>query len=262
VADDVLIGGTTLSERLQLVHVGHVRPERREPRRYLEFAEGFGADADVLESRHQLAVEAGHRVAGEEAGPSLRHEIVDPLQVGEERLAGLLRVGRFELRYVHFELGVQIFDEGGHFFVLDEQVVTSRYALHDVSFDLFVFQNRHSSVDQDRGRRGFEIRAEVRWGFLHVHCGHLEADGLQFGQEVQFHEVFLAEEARSFSAAIYRRRANDELDFGDVSVIGVSVFGYFIRHVCWRKTGRNYAKGTDWDYLSTLNRTLLTLLIL
>jgi hypothetical protein len=84
--------------------------------------------------------------------------------------------------------------------------VTSRYALHDVSFDLFVFQNRHSSVDQDRGRRGFEIRAEVRWRFLHVHCGHLEADGLQFGQEVQFHEVFLAEEARSFSAAIYRRR--------------------------------------------------------
>lgn len=187
--NDVLVGRTALPERLQLVHVRHVRPQRGEAGRDLELPEGFGADADVLEPGHELAVEAGHGVAGEEAGGPLRHEVVDPLQVRVQRLAGLLGVRRFEFSYVHFKLGVEVFDEGGDLlvlqirslklglatrdtFYLNEQVVPAWYVLHDVPFDFFVLEDGHASVDEDRRRCRFEVRAEIGWGFLHVHCGH------------------------------------------------------------------------------------------
>lgn len=78
----------------------------------------------------------------------------------------------------------------------------TRHILHDVPLDFLVFQDGHSPVYQDRRRRRLEIRAEVRGRFLHVDCGHLQADRLQFSQEVQVHEVLLAEETGPLSPAI------------------------------------------------------------
>ena len=88
---------------------------------------------------------------------------------------------------------------------LHEEIMTAGHVFHDVPLDFLVFQNRHAAVDEDGRRRGLEIRAEVWRGFLHVDCRHLEADGLQFGQQVQIHEILLAEETGAFPDAIYCR---------------------------------------------------------
>ncbi len=60
----------------------------------------------------------------------------------------------------YFTYAVQIFDKGRHLLVLDEQVMTSRYIFHNMSFDFLVFQHSQSVVDQNWRRRGFEICPE------------------------------------------------------------------------------------------------------
>lgn len=114
----ILVGGAALDERLQLVHVRHVGPEGGESRRDLELTECLCPDTDVLQSGHQLAVEAGHGVSGQEASAPLGQEIVDPFEVGEEGLPAFSCIGGLELSYIHLEFGVKIFNESCHFFVL------------------------------------------------------------------------------------------------------------------------------------------------
>lgn len=74
--------------------------------------------------------------------------------------------------------------------------------LHDVPFDLFVFQDRIAVVDQDGRRRGLEVGAEVGRRFLHIHGSHFQRDRLQLRQKIQIHEIFLAEETGALSTAI------------------------------------------------------------
>lgn len=45
----------------------HVPPQVHQSLRYLEVGKILAGDPDVLQSRHQLAVEAAHGIAGEEA---------------------------------------------------------------------------------------------------------------------------------------------------------------------------------------------------
>lgn len=45
-------------------------------------------------------------------------------------------------------------------------------------------------------------KPEIWWWLEHVHCGDLEGDGLKLGQEVQVHEVLLAEQTSTFPSPI------------------------------------------------------------
>ena len=64
---------------------------------------------------------------------------------------------------------------------------------------------------------------EVWWGFKHVHSSDLQRDGLEFGQQIEIHKIFLAEETGTFSAAINRRGLNNKFDFRN---IGFAVHGW------------------------------------
>lgn len=110
VTNNVLVGGTALPEGLQFVHVAHVPPQGGEFRWYLEFAEGLSADADMLQTRHQLTIEAGHCIPCEESCVPFGHKIVDSFQMRQQGLTRLFSVARLEFRHVHFEFGVKIFD--------------------------------------------------------------------------------------------------------------------------------------------------------
>lgn len=68
----------------------------------------------MLEARHELAVEAAHGVSREEASATLGQEVVYPGEVGQQ-------LGRLFLVLPdqhQLQLGVQVFNQGGHFFVL------------------------------------------------------------------------------------------------------------------------------------------------
>lgn len=103
----------------------------------------------------------------------------------------------------------QVLHESGHFLILYKQIVPAGDVLHDVPFNLFVLQYRITVVDQNGRWRGLEIGAKIGRRFLHVHGGHLQGDRLQLRQEVQIHEVFLAEETGTLSTAIDRRCLED-----------------------------------------------------
>lgn len=64
VVDDILVGGTGLREGVQLVHMVHVSPQGRQVFWYLKVDKVLAGHPDVLQSGHQLAVEAAHGVAG------------------------------------------------------------------------------------------------------------------------------------------------------------------------------------------------------
>ena len=49
---------------------------------------------------------------------------------------------------------------------------------------------------------------------LHVHRCDLERDGLELRQEVEVHEVLLAEDAGALAPAVDGRRLDDQLDLG------------------------------------------------
>ena len=50
---------------------------------------------------------------------------------------------------------------------------------------------------------------------LHVDCGDLEADGLELCQEVEVHEVLLAEDAGALPLPVDGRRLDDQLHLAD-----------------------------------------------
>lgn len=100
---------------------------------------------------------------------------------------------------------VDVLDPGGDVLVLDEEVVAAGHVLHDVPFDLLVLEHGQAVVDEDGRRRRLEVGAEVGRRLQHVHRRHLEADRLQFGQQVQIHKVLLTEQARALPAAVDRR---------------------------------------------------------
>lgn len=198
VIDDVLVGRTGLRERVQLVHVVHVVPQRgecflewrskewrvpsvstnecaqidsptRPTHRNLKVGEIFARHANVLQPRHQLAIETADRVAGQEARLARRQMLVDLAQMAEQRQVALL----LAFQQHQLQLRVDVLDEHGDLFVLDEQVVAAGDVLHDVPFDFVVLENRQTVVDQNRRMGGLEVGAEIRRGFLHVDGGDL-----------------------------------------------------------------------------------------
>lgn len=133
--DDVLIGGTGLREGVQLVHVVHVSPQGRQVflrngkistdldythRKsattywYLKVDKVLAGHPDVLQPGHQLAVEAAHRVPGQEAGSAGRQVVVDFPQVRQQCVVLVLVL----LDQHQLQLAVQVLDQGGHFLVL------------------------------------------------------------------------------------------------------------------------------------------------
>lgn len=63
----------------------HVSPQVYHALGYLEVGEVLAGDADVLESGHELAVEAAHGVTGEEARALASQVLVDSTQMGHQR---------------------------------------------------------------------------------------------------------------------------------------------------------------------------------
>lgn len=134
--DDVLIGGTGLREGVQLVHVVHVSPQGRQvflrnerkirtgldytDRKsattywYLKVDKVLAGHPDVLQPGHQLAVEAAHRVPGQEAGSAGRQVVVDLPQMRKQCVVLVLVL----LDQHQLQLAVQVLDQGGHFLVL------------------------------------------------------------------------------------------------------------------------------------------------
>ncbi|CAN7982173.1 unnamed protein product [Ixodes pacificus] len=167
VVDDVLIGRAGLGEGIQLVHVPHVVPHRRQAARYLEVRKGRTGHADVLQAGHELAVEAAHGVPREEALPS-------PLQVGvnvaqlvqQALLALLVPPGQHQLELLQGQKtgGKQVLYDCGSVLVLHKQIVAPRNVLHDVALNLLVLQDGTAPVDQDRRWRRVEVGAKVRGG--------------------------------------------------------------------------------------------------
>lgn len=123
----------------------------------------------MLQPRHQLAIETADGVAGQEARLPRRQMLVDFAQMSEQRCVALL----FALQQHQLQLRVDVLDEDGHLFVLDEQIVAARDVFHDVPFDFVVLENRQAVVDQNGRMGGLEIGAEIRWRFLHVDGGDL-----------------------------------------------------------------------------------------
>lgn len=99
----------------------------------------------------------------------------------------------------------EVFDKRSDVLILDEEIVSARNVLHDVSLDLVVLEYGVAAVDEDRGRRRLEVGAEVRWWLLHVDGRDLERDRLQLGQQVEIHEVLLAKQTGALPPAVYRR---------------------------------------------------------
>ncbi|CAN7988750.1 unnamed protein product, partial [Ixodes hexagonus] len=225
VVDDVLVGRARLGEGVQLVHVAHVAPHGRQAVWDLKVRkrESTG-DADVLQAWHKLAVEAAHGVACEEAFSALVQVGVNVAQLVQQVLLALLiPPGQHQLELL--QGGTQkILYDCGRVLVLHKEVVSPRDVLHDVALYLLILQDGAAPVNQDRRRRRVKVGAEVWRGLEHVHHGcpwaHLERDGLELSQEVQVHEVLLAEEAGPFPAPVdgrrLRERSPPHLDFGYV----------------------------------------------
>jgi len=166
--------------------------------RDLKVHEVLARHTDVLEAWHQLTVEAAHGVAGEETRVARGQVIVDLAQMREQGIVlGLVLLHQHQL-----QLDVQVLDQRGHLLVLDEEIVPARDVLHDVAFDLLVLENGQPVVNEDGRVCGLEIGAEIGRRLLHVHCRHLQADSLQLGQQVQVHEVLLAEQTGALPPAI------------------------------------------------------------
>lgn len=119
VVDDVLVSRAALSERIQLVHVVHVTPQGGEILGDVEIDEVLPGYTDVLESGHELAVEAAHGVSGEEPRVPLPQVIIDLAQVAQECCALILVL----LDEGQLQLAIKVFDQCCHFFVLQNNFV-------------------------------------------------------------------------------------------------------------------------------------------
>jgi len=188
-------------------------PQGGEVGRNIEAGEVPTGHPDMLQLRHQLAVKAAHGVTRQEPDAPLRQVPVDPSQLG-------LQVSPAPLVLVDEQLlepGVDVLYDAGNLLVLDEEVVAPRHGLHDVPLDPLVLQHRHASVDQDRRRSGVEVRPEIRRGLEHVHRGDLQGDRLQLRQQVQVHEILLAEEASTLPPAVYSGGPDNQLYLGNLA---------------------------------------------
>lgn len=137
--------------------------------RNLKVGKVLAGHTDVLQPRHQLAIETADRVAGQKTRRTQRQMIVDLLQVRQQRSVALL----LALEQHQLQLRVDVLDQGGDLFVLHEQIVAARNVLHDVPLDFVVLENGETVVDQDRRMRGLEVGAEIGRRLLHVDGGHL-----------------------------------------------------------------------------------------
>lgn len=129
----------------------------------------FARHTNVLQPRHQLAVEAANGVAGQEACGARRQVVVDLFQMAEQRIVLVLLL----LEQHQLQLRVDVLDERGHLFVLHEEIVAARDVLHDVPFDLVVLQNGQTVVDENGRMGGLEVGAKVGRRLLHVDGGDL-----------------------------------------------------------------------------------------
>jgi hypothetical protein len=77
---------------------------------------------------------------------------------------------------------------------------------HDVTFNFVILEDSQTTIDQNRWMCRFEVCSEIRRWFLHVYRGDFQADGFQFRQEVQIHEILLTEQTCSFASTIDRGR--------------------------------------------------------
>lgn len=75
--NDILVGGTGLRESIQLIHVVHVTPQRRQLSGNLKIDKIFAGDSDMLKTWHELAIEAAHRVTSEKTSVLLGEVLVD-----------------------------------------------------------------------------------------------------------------------------------------------------------------------------------------
>lgn len=85
VINDILISRAALQEGVQPVHVVHVSPQVHQGLRYLEVGEVLAGDPNVLQPRHQFAVEAAHGVASEKARTLATQMLVDLAQMRHQR---------------------------------------------------------------------------------------------------------------------------------------------------------------------------------
>jgi len=85
VINDILIGRATLQESIQPVHMMHVPPQMYQGLRYFKVGKVLAGDPDVLQPRHQFAIEAAHGVASEEACTLAAQMLVDLAQMRHQR---------------------------------------------------------------------------------------------------------------------------------------------------------------------------------
>lgn len=83
--NNVLVSRAALQERVQPVHVMHIPPQMHQCLRDLEVSKVLAGDPDVLQPRHQFAIETAHRVAGEEARSFAAQMLVNFAQVCHQR---------------------------------------------------------------------------------------------------------------------------------------------------------------------------------
>lgn len=76
----------------------------------------------MLQPGHQLAIEAAHGVARQETGSPRHQVVVDFPQVRQQCVVLVLVL----LDQHQLELGVQVLDQGGYFFVLKKEKSNSK----------------------------------------------------------------------------------------------------------------------------------------
>jgi len=224
--------------------VMHVSPKVDQSLRYLEVREIFSRDPDVLETRHELAVEAAHRVAGEETRSLATEVLVDLSQMSHQRRRFRILVLLLRVQQKKFQFTEQIFHEGRNLFVLHEKIVAAGYVLHYVSLDLLVLENRLAVVDENRRRCGLKIRAKVRRWFLHVDRRDFKRYCLELGEQVQVHEVLLAEKTGALPSAVYRGCLDYKLYLRHVTVAR-AILVAIVRHFATIKRLTDYGKITN-----------------
>ena len=124
--------------------------------------------------------------------------------------------------------------------------MTSGDGLHDVSLNFLVLEDRNSGVNKDRGRRGIKVGAKVRRWLQHVNSCDLQSNGLQLGQKVKIHKVFLqktmfsqhpflhcyylTKQARPLPPAVHSGGLDDELNLRDVLARGLTGLALRVTH--------------------------------
>jgi len=117
------------------------------------------------------------------------------------------------------ELGVRVLNPFAHLLVRYEEVVSPWNVLHNVSLNLFVFQDGYPAVDEDRWLCSLKIRPEICWWSLHVYSRYFQRDRLQLCQKIQVHEILLTKDAGSLSPTIYTGGLDYEFDLWNIDSV-------------------------------------------